>query len=210
MEVNLSRLQVMGFVLSVWHSIRPVTMTIDCPMGRWQRRLQHWPPKDIRWNIATVDTTNRTFAEDELANQGQGLCPAGWQATGNGCSMGRSMYGVVCQGLALVTMWTDISAKDVALERLIDAADEFAADAIVSLCYLPCGDDDANGDAFDDSPAFVFWPRFSVFGAVDICSRDALSYEALWLRKETTEKCAKMKELQKSAYSINLNLIEMN
>lgn len=50
--------------------------------------------------------------------------------------------------------------KDVALVALTDAANEFVADVIATLCHHRSSndddDDDANEDASDDLPEFVF------------------------------------------------------
>lgn len=50
--------------------------------------------------------------------------------------------------------------KDVALVALTDAANVFVADVIVTLCHHRSSndgdDDDANEDASDDLPEFVF------------------------------------------------------
>lgn len=50
----------------------------------------------------------------------------------------------------------DISGADVALEPMIDVADEFVVDVFASLWHRSPNDDDVNADASDDLMEFAF------------------------------------------------------
>lgn len=68
----------------------------------------------------------------------------------------------------------------VAADGAVVVGDDGDAIVVTDLCYLVNAT-----DACDDFVVFEILLKFLVYGAVDICNRDALSYAALCLARET-------------------------
>lgn len=118
------------------------------------------------------------------------------------------MYDVANQVIVQAMRRRDTLVIDVVLVPLSDAVDAFAVDVIVLLCHHLSNDGDANADAFDDLPEFVFSLMFLVFDVADICNLDVLSCEALYRKMEKNKKLQKKRKRRGKSNELHVILIE--